>query len=180
MSGLNLQEIRTERLLLRRPRLDDAQELFEAITSDALVVRLVGWPRHTDSEATLQVLVRSDDYWREHGVGPFVVVGSDSHSIIGTTGLSLTANNCASTGYVLARAAWGRGLASEALTEMVRLATRLDITELTAFVHPQNLKSIRVLDKLKFELRSTERTEHFPNVDGGVACSVLDYVRVLR
>jgi [ribosomal protein S5]-alanine N-acetyltransferase len=180
MFNLEAETIQTSRLLLRRPQIEDADELFESVTSDATVVQLVGWPRHTDCETTRRVLGHADDSWREHGVGPFVVVDPKSQSLLGTTGLHLSGSGAASTGYVLARSAWGRGLASEALAAMVQLAARLGLREVTAFVHPQNLKSIRVLHKLDFELQCSERSEFFPNIDAGVSSPVLDYTRALQ
>ncbi len=169
----------TSRLLLRRPRPGDAEELYAGVTSDALVARLVGWPRHTDVETTRRVLEGADAYWEANGIGPFVVLDASDRHIMGTTGLTRTGEREASTGYVLARTAWGQGFASEALAEMVRLASSMGIQRLSAFVHPENTKSVRVLKKANFELEATEREEHFPNLGAGITCAVLDYARAL-
>ena len=46
---------------------------------------------------------------------------------------------------------WGKALATEAASEWVRAAfDDFHIDRLTALVHPRNIASIRVLEKLKF------------------------------
>ena len=122
MFNLEAETIQTSRLLLRRPQIEDADELFESVTSDATVVRLVGRPRHTDCETTRRVLAHADNSWREHGVGPFVVVDPKTQSLLGTTGLHLSGSGAASTGYVLARSAWGRGIPPSAPQAGLRTA----------------------------------------------------------
>lgn len=49
-------ELRTDRLLLRQPREDDASAVFEAFGADPEVTRYLAWPRHrsiADAEAGL-------------------------------------------------------------------------------------------------------------------------------
>ena len=54
-------------------------------------------------------------------------------------------------GFRLAQPYWGKGLATEAASGWVRAAVDdFHIDRLTAFVHPENVASIRVLEKLGF------------------------------
>ena len=54
-------------------------------------------------------------------------------------------------GFRLAQPYWGKGLATEAASAWVRAAfDEFHIDRLTAFVHPENVASIRVLEKLRF------------------------------
>jgi RimJ/RimL family protein N-acetyltransferase len=71
---------------------------------------------------------------------------------IGDSGLlKLEEYNWIDLGFRLASSYWGQGLATEAASEWVRAAfDDFDIDRLTAFVHPRNIASIRVLEKLKF------------------------------
>ena len=54
-------------------------------------------------------------------------------------------------GYRLARLYWGQGLATEAASAWVERAFgELKLSRLVSIVHPENLASIRVLEKLGF------------------------------
>ena len=51
-------------------------------------------------------------------------------------------------GYKIARPFWGRGLATEAAQEWVRRGfDELGLRRISAFIHPQNTASIRVVQK---------------------------------
>src|SRR5262245_20672748 len=100
----------TDRLLLRRPVLADAEAIF-SYASDPEVTRYVGWPRHRASGDTQAFIAFSDDEWERDGVGPYLIMQGDR--LVGGTGLDCESRSVASTGYVLARAAWGHGIATE-------------------------------------------------------------------
>ena len=73
---------------------------------------------------------------------------------IGTISLSFAASNAkeAALGFVLGRAHWGRGLASEAAREIVRYAFEtLALERVTAEAAARNRASLRILAKLGFQ-----------------------------
>ena len=53
-------------------------------------------------------------------------------------------------GFLIDRAQWGKGYASEALTAFIERRRNLGSTELTADVDPRNLSSIRLLERHGF------------------------------
>jgi RimJ/RimL family protein N-acetyltransferase len=73
------------------------------------------------------------------------------------------------TGYVLARDAWGKGFATEALTAMVDVAARIGVSRLFALCHPDHTASRRVLEKSGFVRDDLSKaTVEFPNLSPGV------------
>ena len=68
-------------------------------------------------------------------------------------------------GYVLAREAWGRGIATEALAAMTTLADQHGITHLYAYAHPGHTATHRVLAKGGYELNAVFVPARFPNLD---------------
>jgi [ribosomal protein S5]-alanine N-acetyltransferase len=55
-------------------------------------------------------------------------------------------------GFRFAQAYWGKGLATEVASAWVRAAfDELGLIRLGAFVHPENVASIRVLEKVGFK-----------------------------
>jgi RimJ/RimL family protein N-acetyltransferase len=169
------ERIETVRLILRRPQRADADAIFARFASDPEVTRYVGWPMHRSLEHTLGFLGFSDAQWQQSGVGPYLIELRDA-GVVGSTGLQLEAAQTASTGYVLARDAWGRGLASEALATMVTLASALGIARLQALCHPDHRASQRVLEKCGFA-REGVLSAHieFPNLGTVGPCDVVCY-----
>src|SRR5262249_10452964 len=78
----------------------------------------------------------------------------------------------------LARAAWGNGYATEALTVIVDIAKGLGVVRLYALCHPDHPASARVLEKCGFRLEQRlEQFAEFPNLNPGCREACLRYVR---
>jgi RimJ/RimL family protein N-acetyltransferase len=79
-------------------------------------------------------------------------------------------------GYLLARDAWGRGYATEALGAMRDLAAGLGLHRLYAVCHFDNRASWRVMEKCGFRREAILRGRaSFPNLQPGLAADVLCY-----
>jgi ribosomal-protein-alanine N-acetyltransferase len=117
-------------------------------------------------------LVREQlDHWQEHGYGWWAVdvrrpedVARRPGGFIGWAGLQyLPETGETEVGYLLDKAYWGRGLATEAARACVRFGfEHLDLPEIVGIVHPDNAASQRVLEKAG--LSCVERTVYF-NMD---------------
>jgi N-acetyl-alpha-D-muramate 1-phosphate uridylyltransferase len=76
---------------------------------------------------------------------------------IGYVQATVQADGSALVAYVLASAAWGRGLASEAVEAMLgELAAQYGVRSLWAVFKRPNLRSRRLLERLQFHAASTE------------------------
>jgi RimJ/RimL family protein N-acetyltransferase len=173
--------IGTARLILRQPQLSDAATIFERYASDPEVTRFLGWPRHRsvrDTEAFLQFSAQQWDRWP---CGPYLIISRTDGELLGSTGLGFHAPHEAMTGYVLAKDAWGKGYATEALAALIDLAPRIGVTRLHALCHPAHRPSRHVLEKCEFvrDDRATRQVE-FPNLSSGVQQDALCYVLVLE
>ncbi len=145
-------EIRTARLLLRRPRLDDLEAMFEMM-SDPVAMRYWSTLPHADREVTRlwleQKIARTAD-----GGEDFVI--EHEGRVIGDVG----AGRLPDFGFMLRQDCWGKGFATEASRAFIDHAFRnTAATELRADVDPRNTASLRVLDRLGFvETGRAERT----------------------
>src|ERR1044071_3548960 len=131
-------QLETPRLVLRQPVMSDAIEIFECYASDPEVTMFVGWPRHRsvqDSEAFLRFSAQEWDRWP---AGPYLIVSRVNGQLLGSTGFAFQTPQEAMTGYVLARDAWGKGFATEALIAIVAVADRIGVARLIAPCHPEN------------------------------------------
>ena len=158
-------EVVTERLVLVRPRAEDAADIFERYASDPEVTRFLGWPRHTSIRDTQAFLAFSASEWERWPAGPYLVRHRGDGQLLGGTGLGFETAERAMTGYVLAKDAWGRGYATEALVAMVEIARLTGIRRLYALCHPDHRASGRVLEKCGFALESDgAQPVTFPNL----------------
>jgi len=172
--------LETERLILRRPRAEDAEAIFARYASDSEVTRFLGWPRHGSVQATREFLEFSDAEWSRWPAGPFLVWSRDDGDLLGSTGLGFETPYRAATGYVLAKDAWGKGYATEALGAVVGVAGRVGVVRLYALCHLENRASFRVLEKCAFAREGILRRHSvFPNLGADEPSDVLCYSRVL-
>ena len=116
------------------------------------------------------------DHWQEHGYGWWAVEVRRSASprqvgaFIGWAGLQYLPEadtgrptDETEVGYLLDKAYWGQGLATEAARASVCFGFEtLDLAEIVGIVHPDNVASQRVLEKTG--LSRVERTVYF-NMD---------------
>ena len=145
--------IETERLLLRRFELLDLDE-FAPIMADSDVMRFSKsgpWTR----ERTLEFLEACQvDYSEERwGYGRLAVVHKADNKLIGFAGLALFDDVDGSpeveVGYRLHPEYWGIGLGTEAAAASRDHAfTELGMTRVISMIQPENVRSIRVAEKI--------------------------------
>lgn len=150
-----MEELRTERLLLRRWRSDD-EFAMARINRDPEVGRYLNRPVDEPAIAAFYGLV--GEHWDSHGFGPWALEllepGLEGR-FIGFAGLAYAppflaeAGRAPELGWRLDRSVWGRGLATEA----ARVArddafVRLGVPEVISIIHPENERSRRVALKL--------------------------------
>jgi RimJ/RimL family protein N-acetyltransferase len=172
------ERIETARLVLRRPLVADAEAIFRRYSGDAEVTRYLSFPRHVSLDQTRAFLGWSETEWQRWPAGPYLIESRADGTLLGSTGLSFEGPQRATTGYVLARDAWGQGYATEALQAMVAEAEALGVRRLQAFCHPDHRASWRVLEKCGFVREGTLRLyAELPNLVPGEPSDLLCYAR---
>jgi len=141
--------LETERLILRKMTLEDAEAIF-AYASDPEVSRYTLWEAHRsieDSRAFLELEVSK----RESGGEPdWGIVYKGDHRLVGTCGIiSWEPHHArAEIGYALSREYWGRGLMPEAARAMIRFGfERMSLNRIEARCIAENAASARVMEK---------------------------------
>jgi RimJ/RimL family protein N-acetyltransferase len=112
----------------------------------------------TSIEHTKARLTNYQAHQATHGFSKWIILERQVGCAIGDSGLlRLDDHGWIDLGFRLARPYWGKGLATEAASAWVRAAfDDFRIDRLTGLVHPENVASIRVLEKLGFH---TERRD---------------------
>lgn len=143
--------LQTARLLILPFTMEDVHPAFSWF-GDPDVMRFTPTGPDPSPDATR---ARIDTYLRHQslrGFSKWLLRDRHTGHPIGDAGLmTLDPTGDVELGFRLARPYWGIGLATEAAQAWVAHAfTHLSLTHLTAFAHPANSASLRVLTKLGF------------------------------
>ena len=178
----------TDRLLLREFTDADAPSLY-ALDSDPDVVRFVGQPPPASVEPYLDAIRgRYRRYYERHpGFGFWAAVERATGSFVGWFHLRPAGDYRFAAeagyrpgdfdlGYRLARAAWGRGYATEVSRLLVRRAfADLGVSRVVACVLSPNVASIRVLEKAGLRRQGEARLPGFESPALVYAASIDEY-----
>jgi RimJ/RimL family protein N-acetyltransferase len=146
--------LETERLLLRRWEERD-REPFAALNADPEVMRFLGPGVPLTREESAGLVDRIEAGFDEHGFGLWCVgLRDDPTGCIGFTGLAVPTwlpeiLPAVEIGWRLARAQWGRGLATEgAIAATTYAFEEVGLDRLVSMRHPENDRSRRVMEKV--------------------------------
>lgn len=138
-----MEYIQTERLILRRFRETDLEDLFEYL-SDPIVVE------HEPYRAMTLDEVRENLNWRISTDEMIAVVLKDSGKLIGNIYLGKRDFDSLELGYVFNQSFWGKGYAAEGCRKAVELAFQNGVHRVYAECDPRNESSWRLLERLGF------------------------------
>ena len=146
----HLPELTTERLTLRRMMVLDTDDMYEyACRPD--VTKYLTWFPHPDREYTREYLQYLGNRYSAGMFYDWAVIYEPDCKMVGTCGF--TSFNCTSdsaeVGYVLNPEYWGKGIATEALTRVLRFAfEELKLNRVEARFMEDNDRSRRVMEKV--------------------------------
>jgi RimJ/RimL family protein N-acetyltransferase len=140
--------IETERLALRPLVMGDVDE-FVALHRDPEVVRFVRTLDRAQAEKRLRA---NEQEWKERGHGLLAVLDGSSGRLFGRVGLKYWPQfQETEVGWLLGRDAWGHGYAAEAGRACLNWGFEtLPVFCITAMIHPENMRSIQVAQRLGF------------------------------
>ena len=137
----------TNRLQHRAFTIDDA-EVFFAINSNPDVMRLTGESLLPSLDAARHAIENYPDFDKV-GFGRWACVLKETQTIIGFCGLKYLSDlDAVDVGYRFLPEYWGQGFATEACIASLHFGfTTLKLDEIIGIVLPDNVASIRVLEK---------------------------------
>jgi ribosomal-protein-alanine N-acetyltransferase len=141
--------LETARLLLRPFTQADVDPLH-AILSDREVIRYLPDTTPPSRERVVDFVDRQIAHWHDRGFGWWGVEYQGRPQLLGWAGLAyLPATGEVEVAYLLTKAAWGQGIATEAARACVAYGfERIGLRQIIALVHPENAASRRVILKL--------------------------------
>ena len=150
MKKAGTQPIETSRLLLRRFRIEDAEDMFTNWASDPEVTRFLTWPAHNDVSVSQTVLKDWIPRYEDGSFFNWAIEWKETGSVIGSIAVVRTdpETETAEIGYCLGRAFWGRGIMPEALRAVMDYLFDIAGANRIAAAHDaKNPNSGRVMEK---------------------------------
>lgn len=149
--------IETNRLVLRPFEPSDAEAAFGWF-GDPAVMRFTPTGPDKSIAETKARLAGFVEHQKAHGFSKWLVLERDSGTAIGDSGLLVLHDyGLVDLGFQFAQPYWGKGFATEVASAWIHAAfDELGVSRLGAFVHPENVASIRVLEKLGFHAERRE------------------------
>lgn len=149
--------LQTERLTLRAWRNEDI-DAYAALCADPQVMRYLGGKPFSRLEAWRHMAFLVG-HWSLRGYGHWALEEKASGELIGRAGfINPDGYPGFELGWVLARAAWGKGYATEVARYLLPYAfMQLEQTEVISLITPGNQRSVRVAEKIgEVFVRNTE------------------------
>lgn len=141
-------QFETERLLLRKPRLEDAQAIFEGWAQDPEVTRYLTWRPHERIEQTQEFIRSCIRSWEGATRFPYIITLKETGEVIGMIDPRIEGPKIG-IGYIAARPHWGKGYMPEATRALIDLAFQQpSIYRVYATTDLENIASRRVLEKV--------------------------------
>lgn len=141
------EQFETERLVLRKPRMDDARAMFEGWTQDQEVTRYLTWRPHERIEQTQEFVQGCIRAWQGETRFPYVITLKGTGEVIGIIDPRIEGPKVG-IGYGAARAYWGKGYVPEATRAIIEWAFQQpSIYRVYATTDVENVASRRVMEK---------------------------------
>lgn len=165
MKNCGTQRIETDRLILRRYKIEDADAMYKNWASDSEVTKFLMWQPHPSVDVSRGII---EDWLKEYSDEKYyhwaIVLKANGDEPIG--GISVVHMNedisMVHIGYCLGRAWWRRGIMSEALKAVMDfMFDTVEVDRVESRHDPRNPNSGKVMQKcgMKYEgtLRSADR-----------------------
>lgn len=149
---------KTQRTLVRPFELNDYEEVLEMMR-DPDVMRMTGF-KEPQEDARVKELLKSWMATKGSDLGVWAVEGLGESKLVGW--FMLKKNKCQDPelGYMIQKKFWGQGFATEVASQFLNYAFNdLSLNKVVATVNSKNLSSIRVLEKIGMNKKSSNGPE---------------------
>lgn len=155
-------KIETERLILRKFKIDDYQAMYNNWASDELVAKNVGWPKHENPMDTKNLVQMWINEYKEENIFNWIIDLKGQGPIGSITVVRKDLNNrVCEIGYNIGRKYWNQGYATEAIKFVLDYLFKIDLFDtITAEFFEHNIASFRVLEKNGFSKEGILRNRY--------------------
>lgn len=179
MKHLGTKRIETERLILRRFTVEDAESMYRNWASDPEVTRFLMWPTHQSVEDSRKVLGEWVASYENEDKYEWCIAKKENDEPIGSIG-AFNYNEKVSSleiGYCISKAYWHQGITSEAMAAvMAYLLEEVGVSRIESRHDPRNPHSGDVMKKCGLKYEGTRIHADWNN-SGICDCALYGYVK---
>jgi RimJ/RimL family protein N-acetyltransferase len=168
LAGLEIDEVETQHLILRRIHENDTASLHQCY-SDPDVMKLM--PGGVKSlEASTQSVIRKIDHWHQRGFGLWSVVEKLSGIVIGHCGLVWSDHQGGvEVGYLIAKEHWNKGFVTSAVRASLAVGFEsMGVNRIFAVASPENIASRRIMEKVGMVNLGEKSLPSYPLIQYGI------------
>jgi len=176
MNHLGTKTLESDRLLLRKFRIEDAQAMYNNWASNPEVTKYLTWPYHTNIEITKNVLSDWINRYHENDYYHWAIIlkGNDNLPV---GAICVVKNNDTTkmvhVGYCIGRKWWHQGIATEAFNRVISyLFNEVKVNRIESRHDLRNPNSGKVMMKCGLKYEGTHRAADWNNQ--GI-CDVVNY-----
>ncbi|WP_455539330.1 GNAT family N-acetyltransferase [Terrisporobacter sp.] len=159
--------IETDRLILRRFTLKDAENMYKNWASDDEVTKYLTWPTHSDISVTESVLKEwVSNYSHKDFYQWAITLKKSSDEVIGSIGVVSHDDRIKMVhiGYCIGKKWWHKGITSEALKYIIEfLFDKVQIERIESRHDTRNINSGAVMKKCNMKYERTLRKADWNN-----------------
>ena len=166
MEHLGTKELETERIILRRFTICDAEKMYKNWANDDEVTEYLTWPSHNDINVSKNILEQWIQSYEKSDFYQWAIVLKDINEPIGT--ISVVEKNdrikMVSIGYAIGKKWWRKGITSEALNIIIKFFfEEVCLNRIQAKHVVGNENSGKVMIKCGMKYEGLMRQEHLCN-----------------
>ncbi|WP_028274700.1 GNAT family N-acetyltransferase [Atopococcus tabaci] len=160
MKHLGTRELETERLLLRRLTVADAEAMYHNWASDEEVTRFLSWPANESVQVTEATLRHWESEYAKNNYYHWGIVPKEVGEPIGTISVvdQDDSTEMVHIGYCIGKQWWGKGYTSEALNRLLQFFfEEVGVNRIESQHDTRNPGSGRVMEKCGLQHEGTSR-----------------------
>jgi len=153
--------VETERLVLRKLNLEDANDYFE-FASNPLVTTYTWWDYHQSLEESVKYIKQVNEKYNTREAFHWGIVDKETNKIIGRTGyVSIDRfHERVEIGFALSCDYWNQGIITEATKPLIKYGFEvLELNRIEARCNTENLGSEKVMIKLGMQFEGILRQQ---------------------
>ena len=153
-------KLETDRLILRKVTISDAQDMFDNWASNPNVTKFMTWPTHSNIEITKMVLSNWVNSYENFTYYQWGIVIKKTNQLIGTISVVRFKEeiNEVEIGYCIGEKWWNQGITSEALKEVIKFFfEEVKVNRVCASHAKENPSSGKVMKKCNMTYEGTLR-----------------------
>jgi ribosomal-protein-alanine N-acetyltransferase len=156
MEHLGTKELETERLILRKFTLNDAENMFKNWANDDDVTKYLTWPSHSDINVSLYVLEQWLQNYVKNDYYSWAIILKEINEPIGSIGVVKQSDDIKMVhiGYCIGKNWWNKEIVSEALNALIKFFFEdVGVNRIESRHDPNNPNSGKVMAKcgMKYE-----------------------------